>query len=118
MSVLTVHVQYTAQLRAALGVDRETLPLLADQATLGALVEAIHQRHGNPAVGLLPEPNAGASGLGALLVAVNDEQIVPKPDAPLADGDRVAFLAPISGGDNANDIRDHEGRAIRGGPPR
>ena len=86
---------YTTQLKASLGVASETLDI-ADGATVGALIAALSERHGDDFTRLvLDESN---SLLPSIILCIGDEQVAPGSDAPLSDGDSVTFLSAISGG--------------------
>ncbi len=75
-------VLYFAHLRDQRGVDSERVATAA--ATARDLYRELAQRHGLT----LPERS--------LVVAVNEAMV--RWDAPLADGDTVVFLPPVSGG--------------------
>jgi sulfur-carrier protein len=79
---------YFARLREALGTDQEQLALPATVNNLGALRAHLAQRGDTWAV----EMAAGRN----LRAAVN--QTVVAADAPVADGDEVAFFPPVTGG--------------------
>jgi molybdopterin converting factor small subunit len=76
---VTVHLRAFARYRDLLGFESLELPL-PEPPSLARLLE-------DPRLSLLP-PNA--------LLAVN--QAFAKPDAPLAEGDEVALMPPVSGG--------------------
>ncbi|MBL7076806.1 MAG: MoaD/ThiS family protein [Kiritimatiellae bacterium] len=81
---MIVHVEYTAQLRVQTGLATETFDL-ADGARLEALLQTVADRHDVTAF------------LGDnLLCFVGGAQA--DADHPLADGDHVTLLTPISGG--------------------
>ncbi|MGY6518627.1 MAG: MoaD/ThiS family protein [Lysobacteraceae bacterium] len=79
---ITVELQYFASLRDRTGVEHERLSTSAD--TLEALYRECDARHG------LGWP------IAKLRVAANGE--FARWDDPVADGDRVAFIPPVSGG--------------------
>ena len=79
---------YFARLREALGAGSEQLALPPTVRTLSALRTHLAQRGGAWAV----EMAAGRN----LRAAVN--QTVAAADAPVADGDEVAFFPPVTGG--------------------
>lgn len=79
---------YFARLREALGTGREQMALPAGVTTLGALREHLVTRGGAWA----QEMAAGRN----LRAAVNQD--VAAADAPLQDGDEVAFFPPVTGG--------------------
>ena len=75
---------YFANLREAIGAGAESIELPADVATVGALRAALGARHDV----LLSAKN--------LRAAVNQKMC--GMDAPIADGDEVAFFPPVTGG--------------------
>lgn len=79
---------YFARLREALGTGQEQLMLPADINTLRALRAHLAQRGEVWAREMAEGRN--------LRAAVN--QAVAAADAPLADGDEVAFFPPVTGG--------------------
>jgi molybdopterin synthase sulfur carrier subunit len=76
-------VHWYGPLRDGRAADRE--PVDSQAATPEALWSDLAQRHGLP----------GRAQL-ALAVAVGDDLVAW--DAPLADGDEIAFLPPVAGG--------------------
>lgn len=81
---MAVKILYFAGLREALGTGGESLDLPAGVATVGALRDALAARH----AALLTTKN--------LRAAVN--QRMAGMEAPVADGDEVAFFPPVTGG--------------------
>ena len=79
---------YFARLREALGSGREQIVLPAGVATLGALRAHLARRGGAWAIEMAEGRN--------LRAAVNQD--VATADAPLKDGDEVAFFPPVTGG--------------------
>lgn len=79
---------YFARLREALGTGQEQLALPAGVTTLAALRVHLAQR----GEAWAKEMAAGRN----LRAAVN--QTVATADAPVADGDEVAFFPPVTGG--------------------
>lgn len=82
---VTVRVLLFAALRDAVGASEVTVPLAPEAATTGALLDALGERH--PAI---------AAARGSVRVAVNQRYV--RGDAPLAEGDDVALITPVSGG--------------------
>lgn len=82
--MITVEVLYFAQLKEALGKDREVLEL-EEGRTIDEVVESLRGRGEWQAVSSLP-----------LTYAVN-EQVVSGTHT-LRDGERLAILTPVSGG--------------------
>jgi molybdopterin synthase sulfur carrier subunit len=78
---------FFAGLREALGCSAETLSLPAEIRTVGALRDHLVAR-GEPWTALGTTRN--------LRFAVNQAMVVA--DAPVADGDEVAFFPPVTGG--------------------
>jgi molybdopterin converting factor subunit 1 len=78
----TVLIRYYAILREQRGIEDETL--LTDAATPAALYEELRARHGFTLTG------------DRVRAALNDE--FAQSDAPLRNGDRIAFLPPMAGG--------------------
>ena len=79
---------YFARLREQLGVPGESIALPEGVATVGALRAHLVARGGNWAEAL--------GGSGPVRVAVNQD--MARPDAPVKDGDEVAFFPPVTGG--------------------
>ncbi|MDP1537149.1 MAG: molybdopterin converting factor subunit 1 [Burkholderiales bacterium] len=79
---------YFARLREALGIGQEQLALPAGVTTLAALRAHLAQR----GEAWAQEMAAGRN----LRAAVN--QTVVTADAPVTDGDEVAFFPPVTGG--------------------
>lgn len=77
-------VLYFAGLREAIGTGVENVDLPAGVATVGDLRKFLGARH---------EALTTAKNLRA---AVNQQ--MAGPDAPVADGDEVAFFPPVTGG--------------------
>ena len=82
MILKTVLIRYYAILREQRGIEDEKL--LTGAATPAALYEELRARHGFTLTG------------DRVRAALNDE--FAQADAPLRDGDRVAFLPPMAGG--------------------
>jgi len=83
-----VKILYFARLREQLGIPGESLPLPAGVTTVGALREHLAARGG-----------AWAEALDAtrpVRAAVNQDMV--KADAPVNDGDEIAFFPPVTGG--------------------
>jgi molybdopterin synthase sulfur carrier subunit len=81
---MALNILYFAGLRETIGSGSERIELPAGVATVGALRDALGQRH----AALLTAKN--------LRAAVN--QKMAGMDAPVADGDEVAFFPPVTGG--------------------
>ena len=85
---MTITVHYFAGIREDLGTSAEQLALPDNVATVGQLLAWLTTRHGAAGVRVL--------GQGRVLMAVNQQ--VARADAPVADGDEVAFFPPVTGG--------------------
>lgn len=81
---MSVKVLYFAGLREALGHSAESLDLPAGVTTAGGLRDWLATRH---------EPIRTARNLR---VAINQKMV--GLEAPVADGDEVAFFPPVTGG--------------------
>lgn len=81
---MTLKILYFAGLREAIGSGGESVDLPAGVATVGDLRNVIGKRH----AALLTAKN--------LRAAVNQKMV--GMDAPIADGDEVAFFPPVTGG--------------------
>lgn len=92
---MQITVEYSAQVKRAAGVPRETFEL-PDGATLAALVAEIGKRRGTELNGLLLADDGSLHP--SILAFVGEKQIRGDEDRPLNDGESVAFLSPISGG--------------------
>jgi molybdopterin synthase sulfur carrier subunit len=84
--VLTI--KFFSLIREAVGVSELTMTFDPQVATIDALKTALGAAHGEVWVEALSHPN--------LVHALN--QRVVDPDAPLSDGDEVAFFPPMTGG--------------------
>lgn len=82
-----IKVFYFAGLRERLGTAQESLPLPAGVSTVGQLREHLAARG---------EPWQALAQMRNLQAAVNQDMVAA--DAPVADGDEVAFFPPVTGG--------------------
>jgi molybdopterin synthase sulfur carrier subunit len=83
-----IRIHYFASLREQLGVAEEPLALPAGVADVAGLRAWLRGRGG------VWEEALAASR--PVLCAVN--QVMARPDQPVADGDEVAFFPPVTGG--------------------
>lgn len=81
-----ISLQLFARYREVLGVDRQQLDWNPELATLRALRDSLLSR--GEAWQVLAEPR--------LMCALNQDMV--NLDAPLQDGDEVAFFPPVTGG--------------------
>lgn len=81
---MTLKVLYFASVSEAIGLTAETIDLPAGVTTVGALRQRLGERH----AALLTTKN--------LRCAVNQKMC--GWEAPLSDGDEVAFFPPVTGG--------------------
>jgi molybdopterin converting factor small subunit len=93
---MKVRVQYTAQLRTAIGRDGDVVEL-PDGSSLATLIQYLAGVLDGAASHLI---SADGHVHRSLLVVINDSAVAAR-DAPaqvLAPGDTVTFLPPIAGG--------------------
>ena len=82
---MSVKVLYFASLKEALGIGSETLDLPAGVTTVGGLREW-----------LAGQGREGLASVRNLRCAVN--QHMADADAPVREGDEIAFFPPVTGG--------------------
>ena len=82
---MSVKVLYFASLKEALGMAGESIELLPEVATVGALRDW-----------LVGQGRGALATAKNLRCAVNQDMV--KLDAAVADGDEVAFFPPVTGG--------------------
>ena len=92
---MNVEVIYTTQIKAALERASENVEV-PDGSSAVDLLQQLAEQHG-AAFGELVFADDGAL-LPALIVCVGDAQLVDPAARPLAEGDVVTLLSPISGG--------------------
>lgn len=80
-----IEVHYFASVRERLGVDSESIAVVA---TVADLIDALVLQHGDKWNTILRE--------GKVLCAVN--QVVATAQTSINDGDEVAFFPPVTGG--------------------
>lgn len=85
---MDLNVQYFASVRETMGMESEQFRVGDGTATVASLMQLLAERH--EAFAQLADSD------NPLLVAVN--QTVVDNDAPLSDGDEVAFFPPMTGG--------------------
>ncbi len=84
MTAVNVRTRFFALYRERIGRDTAEFEV-GGGSTVGDLIEVVMREH----PGLCPNPSA-------LVAAVNQEYV--DHDHPLAEGDEVAFIPPVSGG--------------------
>ncbi len=92
---MVVTVQYTTQLKAALGIDQELIEL-DDDATFASLLKQLEKQHGSSFADLVLL--ADGRLLPSIIVCIDDRQLSADQDIPLRDGNQVMLLSAISGG--------------------
>jgi sulfur-carrier protein len=95
--MMKVRVQYTAQLRTALGQADEDIEL-PDGSTLASLLSHLAAQHGHKAHSHFTGP--GGEVPKSLLIVVNDsaKSAIVADATVLSSGDVVTLLPPIAGG--------------------
>jgi molybdopterin synthase sulfur carrier subunit len=84
-----IKVLYFARLREQLGSAGEEIPPGPELATVADLATLLRERGG-------AWSDALGEGGGIIMAAVNHE--MARMDAPVMDGDEVAFFPPVTGG--------------------
>ena len=92
---MVVTVQYTTQLKAALGVAQEQIQL-KDGASLSDLLRQLAGQHGQTFSDLVLMGDGVL--MPSMIVCIDDRQMPASQDIPLQDGNQVMFLSAISGG--------------------
>jgi len=92
---MDVRVDYIAQVKNAAGVAHEFFPV-DDSVRIMDLLRGLAGRHGAEFQSLVFDDTGNVRP--SILVAVNDEQVMPDAAVPLHLGDSVAILSPMSGG--------------------
>jgi sulfur-carrier protein len=83
-----INLKYFASLKEELGVTHEAIALPAPSADVMAVLQTLQARGGKWQSNLVSD--------GKLKFAVN--HIMVNADAPVRDGDEVAFFPPVTGG--------------------
>lgn len=92
---MQITVNYTTQLKAALGKSVEELDF-DDRATVRDVLDRLRELHGETLQGLLYD--AAGRLLPSVLLCVGDEQVNIDHGVELRDGDAMTLLSAISGG--------------------
>lgn len=92
---MQIRIQYMSQIKSALGLGNDTLELPPTSRILDVL-SALVVRHGAAFTRLVQ----GEDGRWqrSLLVCVGNRQVLLEDETPLAEGDVVTLMTPISGG--------------------
>lgn len=92
---MSVTMEYSAQIKQALGLESERIEL-GSTRTVEGILEELARRHGERFRHFVPA--AGGSRRGTLLLSVNDEQVFRDTPIELRDGDILRIMSPIAGG--------------------
>ncbi len=92
---MQIRIQYMSQIKSALGLRNDTLELPPASRVLDVL-SALVARHGAVFARLVQTDDG--SWQRSLLVCVGNRQVMLEDQTPLAEGDVVTLLTPISGG--------------------
>jgi molybdopterin converting factor small subunit len=92
---MKVRVNYTTQLKAALGRGTEEVDL-PDSSTLPQLLQRLTEIHGTAFRDLALDGQGRP--LPSILLCIGDEQVDGDSASQLKDGDEVTILSAISGG--------------------
>ncbi|MFP6718742.1 MAG: MoaD/ThiS family protein [Candidatus Poribacteria bacterium] len=92
---MKITIEYSAQIRHAIGLSEETISL-EDSQLLHDLILHLAEKHGQPFKDLVLDTKGNLSRM--ILASVNGEQVRVGTSAGLKDGDWVNLMSPISGG--------------------
>lgn len=92
---MQIEVQYTTQLRMAIGHASESVEL-PEGSTLACLIETLATRHADAFARLVLDQQQRL--LPNIILTIGDQQIRTPDQHALRDQDRVTFLSAISGG--------------------
>lgn len=92
---MKVHVHYTTQLKAELGIAAEEIEI-EGPCQCADLLKRLIDRH--PAEFQRLVVDESGQLLPSILLCVNDQQVSPRLETTLDDGASVTFLSAISGG--------------------
>ena len=92
---MNVQVNYTTQLKAALGCGSESITL-RPPATVSQLLRELAQIHGESFRHLVLDDQG--QPLPSILICIGDQQVDSHTAAELKDGDQLTILSAISGG--------------------
>ena len=92
---MRISVQYTTQLKAALGIGQEEVSTETN-TTLPQLFAQLASSHGSPFIDHVMDDTGQLRP--AIIVCVDDRQVELSDDVALHDGATVTLLSAISGG--------------------
>lgn len=92
---MSVTIEYSAQIKQALGLASERIEL-GSARTVAGVLEELARRHGKSFRHFVPAD--GGPRRGALLLSVNDEQVFRDTPMELRDGDILRIMSPMAGG--------------------
>lgn len=92
---MQVTVQYEAQARRAAGTGSECIDV-PDNSAVSDCIRQVAVAHGDPLKSVLVADDDSVQP--TLLIFRNDSQVSRDDPTPLADGDSLTLLPPISGG--------------------
>ncbi len=92
---MQITVQYEAQARRAAGVGSDTIEV-SDACCVNDCIRRVADAHGEQLRSVLVDTNGEIQP--ALLIFLNDVQVVRQAEGVLSDGDTLTLMTPISGG--------------------
>lgn len=93
--MIKIHVHYTTQLKAELGIEGEEVEMAAP-CRFADLLQCLTDKHPVEFPRLVVDERGKL--MPSILLCVDDQQISPCPETTLEDGASVMFLSAISGG--------------------
>lgn len=91
---MQIHLRYMAQIKRAAGVSQETFEVAAPCSVSDVLVKLATER---TALGPFVLTDSGARR-PSLLVTLGEKMLNASDNPPLADGDTLTLMTPMSGG--------------------
>ncbi len=92
---MKIHVHYTTQLKAELGIEAEEIEI-AGPCQFADLLQRLIDRHPVEFQRLVVDESGKL--LPSILLCIDDQQVSPRLETTLDDGASVTFLSAISGG--------------------
>ncbi len=92
---MKIHVHYTTQLKAELGIEGEDVEV-SGRCQFADLLRCLIEKH--PAEFRRLVVDETGKLLPSILLCVDDQQVSPRDETTLDDGASVTFLSAISGG--------------------